>query len=153
MKTNKLLMLVAVAIVSVFTLMSCQSREERVISRIESLCDEIDDDDFDSDDIERIVEEFQELREDAQDCNFTSEQQKRLIKATGKVSAAMAKKMPGLLLKSGGSLLKNAMDFAGGFADGFAEGVGDDLDEAMEDLDDAMDDLDEAMDEMNEEFE
>ncbi len=144
MKKKFLITSIFVGIVSVFTLTSCQSKEEKIISRYEAICEEIAaDDNFDEDDITRYSKEFQELQEDAKACEFTSEQEERLGKATGKLTAVMAKKMPGMLFNASGKLLKKVLNIANGFADG--------LSSDMEDINDAMEDVDNTINELLEE--
>lgn len=139
MKTKQLLIMAFVALVPLFTLSSCQSREERVISRIEALCDEIEnDDDFDKDDFETYTEEYNDIVSDAEDCEFSPEQQKRLSKSAGRLMSVMTMKMTGTMFGTAGDILNQGMNMMGDFMEGFADGFSDDIDDDMDDIDGSL---------------
>ena len=79
--------------ISLLALSSCQSREEKVISKLDSLSERIEKDGsiFDADDWEEAIEDFADIHEEMQDCQFTKEQLRELGKKEGKVSAILAK--------------------------------------------------------------
>lgn len=159
MKTKQYLIVAAVALVSVYSFSSCQSREERIISRYESLCDDLEnEDDLDEDDFVKYTEEYEDIIRDSEGCAFTHEQQKIVVKMNGRYLGVMTRKMPKTLLKKSGNLLRDGMDLVRGFVDGFTESddINDDLndamDDAMDEMDNAMDELDEAMNDLDEEL-
>ena len=110
MKTKQLLIMAFVALAPTFILISCQSREERIISRYESLCEKIEeDDDFDTDDMKECTEQYNEIMNDSEGCNFTSEQQAQLAEITTRFVTTMTKKVSGTMFNSAGDIMKVGM--------------------------------------------
>ena len=64
-----------------FIMSSCQSKEERVIKSLESLCMQVEQraDQFTEKDWENVITKFEKIHSDALDCDFTEEQLKELI--------------------------------------------------------------------------
>lgn len=73
-------------------LTSCQSKEEKVISQLESLCKTVEKDNFDIKDIDSLQAKFDAVRETAKQCNFTSDQLKEVAKLEARFTKAIAKK-------------------------------------------------------------
>ena len=146
MKTKQLLIMAFVALVPVFTLSSCQSREERIISRYESLCEEIEeDDDFDTDD------QYNEIVNDSKGCSFTSEQQAQLAEITTRFVTVMTKKVSGSMINSAGDIMKVGVKTMNGMMKGLVDGASE-IEESMDDIDDSMDDIDDSVDDIDTEI-
>ncbi len=152
MKTKQLLIMAFVALVPLFTLSSCQSREERVISKYESLCEKIEeDDDFDTDDMKEYTEQYNEIMNDSEGCNFTSEQQKQLAEITTRFVSTMTKKVSGTMFNSASDIMKVGMKTMKGMMNGLVDGASE-IEESMGDLDDSMDDIDDSVDDIDDEI-
>lgn len=95
------------------TLSSCCSREERVINRLESLCEEIEEIDmFDEEAYEKYKEELKDIQKDAEDCKFSQEQQAKLIRLSGRFVSSIATKLPLALMNNlgnGSSVIKDVV--------------------------------------------
>ena len=113
--------------ICLLVLSSCQSREEKVISKLDSLSERIEKDGsiFDADDWEEAIEDFADIHEEMQDCEFTNEQLRELGKKEGKVSAILAKEGS----KALGREFKNFLGNFGAFANGFKEGTEENVNE------------------------
>ena len=113
--------------ICLLVLSSCQSREEKVISKLDSLSERIEKDGsiFDADDWEEAIEDFADIHEEMQDCEFTKEQLRELGKKEGKVSAILAKEGS----KALGREFKNFLGNFGAFAKGFKEGAEENVNE------------------------
>lgn len=129
--------------ISLLTLTSCQSREEKVISQLDRLSERIEKDgnNFDAEDWEEAIEDFAEIHEDMQDCEFTKEQLRELGKKEGKVSAILAKEGS----KALGREFKNFLGNFGAFAKGFKEGAEENVSE--EDFNEVGNDISNALQE------
>lgn len=81
------------AVLFTFSLLtSCQSKEEKVLSQMESLCKTVEKENFDVQDIDSLQAKFDEIRAVAKECNFTNEQLKELTKLEVRFTKAIAKK-------------------------------------------------------------
>ena len=129
--------------ISLLTLTSRQSREEKVISQLYRLSERIEKDgnNFDAEDWEEAIEDFAEIHEDMQDCEFTKEQLRELGKKEGKVSAILAKEGS----KALGREFKNFLGNFGAFAKGFKEGAEENVSE--EDFNEVGNDISNALQE------
>ena len=94
MKRSIILRLAAVVavLVTFCFLTSCQSKEEKVISQLESLCKTVEKDSFSVDDIDSLQDKFDAGRETAKECDFTNEQLKEVAKLEARFTKAIAKK-------------------------------------------------------------
>ena len=83
----------AIALCAILILSSCQSKEEKVISRMNDLAEQIEKNgELDNwDDIDRmdLATEYALILKDMQNCEFTNEQQIELFKACKNVSVAL----------------------------------------------------------------
>lgn len=86
------LAIVVAILVSFSMLTSCQSKEEKVISQLESLCKTVEKDSFNAKDLDSARAKFEAIHETAKDCDFTSEQLKEVAKLDARYAKAMAKK-------------------------------------------------------------
>ena len=67
---NRIIIRLAAVVAALFTfcfLTSCQSKEERVISQLESLCKTVERDGFNVKDIDSVQEKFEAIHESAKD--------------------------------------------------------------------------------------
>ena len=98
-----------VALLFAFSLLtSCQSKEEKVISQMESLCKTVEKDSFDVKDIDALKAKFDAITEQAKDCDFTNEQ----LKEVAQLSARFTK-----------DITKKALERVGSAVDGILEGL------------------------------
>lgn len=102
------LAIVVALLVSFSMLTSCQSKEDRVISQLESLCKTVERDSFNAKDMDSAKAKFEAIHESAKDCNFTNEQLKEVAKLDARYAKAMAKK---------------AVERVGNAVDGIIEGL------------------------------
>ena len=94
MKNRIIIRLAAVvaALVTFCFLTSCQSKEEKIISQLESLCNTVERDGFNVKDIDSVQEKFEAIHESAKDRNFTNDQLKEVAKLDARFTKAVAKK-------------------------------------------------------------
>ena len=102
------LAIVVALLVSFSMLTSCLSKEDRVISQLESLCKTVERDSFNAKDMDSAKAKFEAIHESAKDCNFTNEQLKEVAKLDARYAKAMAKK---------------AVERVGNAVDGIIEGL------------------------------
>lgn len=104
-----------VCMMSIFLLVACKSKEEQVISDLNSLCERIETKgaDFDSDDWAKVAKEYEEIHAKVSECDFTSSQLAEVGKAEAKIVGAVAAQGTKSLLKQGGDIIN-----------GFLEGLG-----------------------------
>ena len=137
---------------AMITLSSCQSQEERVVSRIEKLSARIDADgkNFSPEDWEEALEELEEIHDDMGECEFTKEQLKAVGRADGKLTIIITKQAAKAMGRDVGTLMKNISSYAKGFKEG-AESAYDE--EEFKDIgNDIMNDLKEIEEDWKEEL-
>lgn len=102
-------------------LVSCKTKEEDVIGKLDRLAERIDKNGsrFDADDWEEAIEELADIHEEMEDCDFTREQLLEFGRKEGQLTVILA--------KEGSKALGNAFfDFIGNFGAftrGFVEGA------------------------------
>lgn len=110
---KRIFIIASVILTMGLTLSSCCSREERVINRLESLCEEIEEIDmFDEEAYEKYKEELKDIQKDAEDCKFSQEQQAKLIRLSGRFVSSIATKLPMALMNNlgnGSSVIKDVV--------------------------------------------
>ena len=110
---KRLFIIASVILTMGLTLSSCCSREERVINRLESLCEEIEEIDmFDEEAYEKYKEELKDIQKGAEDCKFSQEQQAKLIRLSGRFVSGIATKLPLALMNNlgnGSSIIKDVV--------------------------------------------
>ena len=114
-------------LLAVIAFSSCQSHEDRVVSRIEKLSARIDSDgkNFTSEDWEEALEELEEIHDDMGDCEFTKEQLREVGCADGKLTIVITKQAAKAMGRDVGALMKSL----GSYAKGFKEGAESEYDE------------------------
>lgn len=162
MKKNVLLIM-AVAMLGLFNLTSCQSREEKTINRLESLSERIEKngDKYDVEEWNGVMKELEAISDDIDDCDFTSKQ----MEEVGRLHAKFYK----TVMKNAPKLFSGALSTFGSYAKGLKEGLLDgDFDEnglkeqfgemgkafkdAMESFEDGIKEFDEEMDNISDEL-
>lgn len=141
---NKLILGIVVFTVILLSITSCQSKEEKIISRLNNLSERVDKyaRNFDAEDWDDVLEELEEIHEDMEDCEFTREEQKEVGRAYGRLTAVMAKEGTKAFGRDVSSFLKNFSSFAKGFQENFNEedfsdvvtDVGGQLKDALQDI-------------------
>ena len=108
-----------------FAVTACQSKEERVISKINKLAESVDRkaDSYTDADWEKLAADFKALQEQATECNFDKEQAKEFAKAEAKLTATIAKHGVKKLGSDLNDLLNEGAEVVGGILDGLKEGV------------------------------
>ena len=103
-----------------FSFSSCKSREEKVISRLESLSERIDKKGhtFDAEDWAEAFEDLEDIHEDMEDCEFTREELKKVGRADGRLTAIIAKEGAKALGRETSFFLRNFSSFAKEFQEG-----------------------------------
>ena len=149
MKKNALLTLTAVML-GLFCLTSCQSREERTISKLEQLSERIEEngDNYDVEDWNGIMNEMESITDDIKDCDLTSQQMQEVGRLQAKFYKAIMKN--GKKVFSSG--LSKVFTNFGAYAKGLKEGWEiDSLDENG--LEEQFDELEDAFKDAMESFE
>ena len=160
---KKALFILALVMIGLFNLTSCQSREERTISKLEQLSERIEKngDKYDMEEWNGIMKELEAINDDIEDCDFTSKQ----MEEVGRLQAKFYK----TIMKNGSKLFSGALSSFGSYAKGFKEGLLDgDFDEndlkeqfgdlenafkeAMESFEDGLNDLGESLDDVSDEL-
>ena len=141
----------AIALCAVLFLSSCQSQEEKVISRINDLAEQIEKNasNWDEQDWVDAMNEYTQICQDAQKCNFSNEQLVEVGNASGKIAVAVGKNSANVLAKGmdafSNELAKGMDAYSNVLAKGMKSTLGEMSDE--EDLDDEEDtDAEEDMD-------
>lgn len=120
---RKIISVLVVAVAAISLLSSCQSYEDRVITKLNHLSERIDEDgkNFDADDWEEAMEELADIHEEMAECDFTLEQLKEVGRADGRLTAIIAKEGAKALGRETSSFLRNFSSFAKGFQEGAKE--------------------------------
>ncbi len=117
---RKIISVLVVAVAAISLLSSCQSYEDRVITKLNHLSERIDEDgkNFDADDWEEAMEELADIHEEMAECDFTLEQLKEVGRADGRLSAIIAKEGAKTLGKGFLDAIKGISSYAKGFQEG-----------------------------------
>ena len=129
------------AVIAIFVLPSCQSHEERVIDKLESLSKHIDTKgkNFDADDWKEAMEELADIHEEMTECDFTPEQLKEVGRADGRLTAIIAREGAKALGHGFSDAIKSLGFYAKGFQEGAEENISDnDFDDVVNELNDAV---------------
>lgn len=91
MKKNVKMLLAAGMLV--MTLVACQSNEEKTISRLQAMSEQIEKkgDTMSDEDWDKLVADFNKLNDEAGQYNFTDEQKQEVAKLEGKIVKGCAK--------------------------------------------------------------
>ena len=134
---KKIIITLAVTIVSICVLSSCKPKEERVIDRLNNLSEKIEKhgESWDADDWADALEELQDIHADIEECDFSKEQLRKLGNVEGKLM--------GVIMTEGAKSLQSTTESffegAGSELKGFKSGLQDSYDTAsLEDLDEQV---------------
>lgn len=133
--------LVATLLLVLMSLSSCHTKEEKVISKLETLSERIDkqSEDFADTDWETALADLEEINKEMQSCAFTQEQMKEVGKMYGKLSSKIAKEMGNKFYKA----IINYGSFFNGFKEGLGESISeDDIKNVSEQINSALNDVD-----------
>ncbi len=121
MKTKVLFVLAILFMAS--TLTSCQTKEERIIGKMESLAERVDKnaETYDSEDWEAVLKEYAQLQEEAVKCDFTQEQYKELGRIEAKLTSVLTSEGAKSFGREFDNLLQNGKNFIDGFMQGITE--------------------------------
>jgi len=126
---------------AVLVLSSCQSYEERTITKLNHLSERIDAEgkNFDADDWEEAMEELADIHEEMADCEFTPEQLKAVGRADGRLTAIIAREGAKALGYGFSDAIKSLGIYAKGFQEGAEEKInGEDFNDVVNELNDAV---------------
>ena len=126
-------------VIMIFT--SCQSQEEKVISKIHKLAEYIEDngDDFDEQDWNDVINDCNQIHKEMQTCEFTTEQLRELGKVEQELSVAFISKGTKAFGENMSNFLGGLGAFAGGFMEGIEEGNATDLEELELNIEEGVD--------------
>ena len=120
---KKLILTLAFFATLFFSFSSCNSKEEKVISRLASLTERIDKNgaNFSSDDWLQAFRDLEDIHEDMKDCDFTSEQLKEVARADGRITAIVAKQGAKAFSQEAASFMKELGSIVKEFKEGAQE--------------------------------
>lgn len=110
---------------ALFLFSSCQTKEERVINKFESLAKHIDknSESFSDEDWEEILVEYKALHEEALECEFTSEQLRDFGRVDGLLTAVITREGSKKLGRDFGRYMNEGKQVIKGFIEGFTQGI------------------------------
>ena len=105
---------------------SCQTQEEKVISKMQALSERVQDqsDSFTDSQWEDIYTEFESLQTQAKECDFTAEQLKEVSAAEDELTAAIAKQKAKELGNDISDVINEGKEIVNGVIEGLKEGLG-----------------------------
>jgi len=106
-------------------LTSCQTKEEKVINKLNALAERVENkaDSFTESQWENIYNEFESLQTQTKDCDFTAEQMKEVAKAEAELTAAIAKQKAKELGNGINDLINEGKSTLEGVLEGLNEGL------------------------------
>lgn len=107
-----------VALVAVMLLVSCKSKEERVLDRLQTMSEQIqkNGDNYSKEDWEKLYKEYSDIHAKIlnKEYNFTDEQMRELGKLEGKIGKAFVKHSMSDFGKAADELIKKGSEFLKG---------------------------------------
>lgn len=105
---------------------SCQTQEEKVISKMQALSERVQDqsDSFTDSQWEDIYTEFESLQTQAKECDFTAEQLKEMSAAEVELTAAIARQKAKELGNDISDIINEGEEIVNGVIEGFKDGLG-----------------------------
>ena len=125
-------------------LVGCQSKEQRAVSRLESLADRVEQNggDYDEGQWERVFEQYGEIHEEMGKCHFSSEQLREIGRIDGRLTAALTRQYLRVYGQAMGEVVNGLGSFAEGFAEGLdEEGMMDEIESFGEEMESLFDDF------------
>lgn len=125
---HKVLVAAFVCLLSIFFLNSCQSREEKVIDRLEILSEEVTKKgtEFTSDQWENTFQEIESIDNEIGKCNFTKSQLERIELLRGRITAVILKEKVRTLGSEMSTKVKQWGEYCKGFMQGLTGNLPDD---------------------------
>lgn len=113
------------ALLTLFVLSSCQSKEERIINKLENLATRVQKGGEKLTDKEwgQILEEYDKLQQEALYCDFSQEQLKRIGRAEGRLTAIMTKEEAKKIGRDFVKFLEDGSTLVEGFVEGIVDGL------------------------------
>ena len=107
-------------------LTSCQTKEEKVINKMNALAERIENqtDSFTEEQWDAINDEFEALQDVAKECKFTTEQKTAYAKAETEVSAAIIKQRAKEVTSDIKDAVEEGKEVLNGIFNGIKEGMG-----------------------------
>lgn len=114
---------IAIMASCLFFLSSCQSKEEQVISSLDSIEQTMTEsgDYLEAQEWDALMEEYSALKEEAVDCEFTPEQMKELGRIDSKIVVAYTRRKANDIGKRINNFVNGASDYMEGFSEGLEE--------------------------------
>lgn len=109
-----------------FTVTACQTKEEKVIKKINNLAERVDQkaDSYTDAEWDKLIADFDNLQKQATECEFNKEQLKEFAKAEAKLSTAIAKHGAKKLGNDLNDLINEGKEMLDNVVDGIKEGLG-----------------------------
>ena len=122
---KKSINLLGIFIFALFLFSSCQTKEERVINKFESLAERVDkkSDTFSDEDWEEVLAEYEALHDEAMDCDFTNEQLREFGRVDGLLTGVITREGSKKLGRDLGRYMNEGKQIMKGFLEGFSEGI------------------------------
>lgn len=143
---------ILLTIVFAIAMSSCQSREEKVISKIKSLTERIDKEGkkFTSEDWDNTFQKLQDINEEMEKCNFSQEEIRELGDIERRLTVIIMREGARSVGKGVSDYIRNAGAFLKGFENGstntmeeYEEEFEDVNEEIQSEIQDALDDISE----------
>ena len=111
---------------------SCQTQEEKVISKMQALAERVENkaESYNDEEWKNVINEFEALQKQAKECDFSKEQLKELAKAEAELTTAIAKQGAKKVGNDINDLIDEGKEVINGIKEGIKEGL--DVDEATE---------------------
>ena len=111
-----------------FTVTACQTKEEKVIKKINNLAERVDQkaDTYTDAEWDKLIADFENLQKQATECDFNKEQLKEFAKAEAKLTTAIAKHGAKKLGNDLNDLINEGKEMLDTVVDGIKEGLGSD---------------------------
>ena len=122
---KKSITFLGIFIFALFMFSSCQTKEERVINKFESLAERVDkkSETFSDKDWEEVLTEYEALHDEAMDCEFTNEQLREFGRVDGLLTGVITREGSKKLGRDLGRYINEGKEVIKGFLEGFSEGI------------------------------
>ena len=122
---KKSITILGIFIFALFLFSSCQTKEEGLINKFESLAERVDknSESFSDKDWEEVLAEYEALHDEAKDCEFTNEQLREFGRVDGFLTGVITREGSKKLGRDLGRYLNEGKQIMKGFLEGFNEGI------------------------------
>ena len=122
---KKSITILGIFIFALFLFSSCQTKEERLINKFESLAERVDknSESFSDKDWEEVLAEYEALHDEAAGCEFTNEQLREFGRADGFLTGVITREGSKKLGRDLGKYINEGKQVIKGFIEGFSEGI------------------------------